>query len=400
MKEAALYIHFPFCRQKCNYCDFYSITQLDHVGIYLNALKKEIELYQDNPLFGGLSFSTLFWGGGTPSLLSPTQLVDIIEHLQQGFSFTHSVEITCEVNPGTIDLAYLIALHEAGVNRLSIGVQSFIDEELKILTRIHSAQQAEQTVTMAQEAGFDNISVDLIFGIHGQSLKSWKYTLSKAVALKPNHISAYGLTIEAGTVLAQHIESGQVHRCNEELERQLYLLGKELLNDAGYLHYEISNYALPGYKCKHNRKYWDGSPYFGLGPSAHSFDGMKRWWNAGDVYLYSQKLERGESPVIEEEQLSREQELLEMILLGLRRSEGIDLKSWQRSAGVDLLEVTELLQPLGGIDTAVQPFSDSASGQFFVFTDHHLALTTQGLLLYDSLCQQLSALALNGKRFA
>ena len=391
MNEAALYIHFPFCRQKCNYCDFYSITHLDHVGQYLEALKKEIELYRDNSPFGGLSFSTLFWGGGTPSLLSPTRLAEIIEHLRQGFSFTHSVEMTCEVNPGTIDRAYLSALREAGVNRLSIGVQSFIDEELRTLTRIHSARQGEQAVTMAQEAGFDNIGVDLIFGIHGQSLKSWGHTLRKAVALRPSHISAYGLTIEAGTVLAQLIESGHVPRCDEELERELYLLCKKLLNDAGYIHYEISNYALPGYECRHNRKYWDGSLYLGFGPSAHSFDGTKRWWNADDVELYSQKLGRGELPVIEEEQLSREQRLLETILLGLRRREGIDLKAWKQCAGFDLLQSTKLLQPLGGIDSAAQPFADSASGQFFTLADHHLKLTAQGLLLYDSLFQQLSA---------
>jgi oxygen-independent coproporphyrinogen-3 oxidase len=397
MNEAALYIHFPFCRQKCNYCDFYSITHLDHIDEYLDALKKEIELYQDNPPFGGLSFSTLFWGGGTPSLLSSTLSADVMEHLRQGFSFTPSVEVTCEVNPGTIDLVYLSALREAEVNRLSIGVQSFVDSELKTLTRIHSARQAEQAVAMAQKAAFDNIGVDLIFGLPGQSLDSWEHTLKKAIALRPSHISAYGLTIEAGTVLAQLIESGQVRRCDEELERELYLLGKKLLDNAGYLHYEISNYALPGYECQHNRKYWDGSPYLGFGPSAHSFDGKKRWWNADDVYLYAQKLERGQLPVIEEEQLSREQRLLEMILLGLRRRKGIDLKAWQQCAGIDLLQSTKLFQSLGGIDSTAQPFSKSVSGQFLALEDHHLSLTTQGLLLYDSLCQQLSAFVLSGK---
>ncbi len=391
MHEVALYIHFPFCNSKCIYCDFYSIIQLDKKPRYLNALRREIELYRQNPAFAGSQLSTLYLGGGTPSLLTMEELKHLLHWVSDGFSFAPDIEITCEANPGTLTANRLTGYRQAGVNRLSIGVQSFNDKELRQLSRIHTARDAEAALKKAGTAGFENLGIDLIFGIPYQDLNSWEFTLRKAIELSPQHLSMYGLTIESGTPLARAINEGKVTRCDEELEREMYLCGKQVLEAAGYEHYEISNFAKPGHRSRHNQRYWDGSPFLSLGPSAHSFDGSKRWWNKADLTAYCEQLEAGVLPVEGSEILADQQRMLEMIMLGLRRREGIDLAAWQELSGRSFLsDMAKVIDGLGGIDEKAKPFSESPAGKLLTLQDGKLCLTREGLLLYDSISGQFA----------
>jgi oxygen-independent coproporphyrinogen-3 oxidase len=390
MRDVALYIHYPFCQSKCGYCDFYSITSREFASRYLNALQKEIDFYQQDFAFAGHCLSTLYLGGGTPSLLGIAELRQLLSGIATGFAFDEDIEITCEANPGTLTAGQLTKYRKAGVNRLSLGVQSFIDQELKILERIHSAQGATNAIGQSREAGFDNLGLDLIFGIPYQSLTSWQVSLEKATEIRPQHISMYGLTIEKGTPLACAVQEGKLAKCDEEQEREMYLMGKEMLESAGYDHYEISNFALPGFRSRHNQKYWDGSPFLSLGPSAHSFDGEKRWWNVRDVNRYCNALEQNALPIDGSEILTNEQNRLELIMLGLRRREGMSFAKWQRLTGGEFLfEKGDIIAELGGVDRETKPFSSSAADRLLTVQDGRLSLTCQGLLLYDSVCARL-----------
>ena len=360
MNTGALYIHFPFCKKKCSYCDFYSITTLALKQRFLDSLFREIQQYQEKPVFQAFPFSTLFLGGGTPSLLNGDEMKSLIHRMLSGFSTTDDLEVTCEANPGTLSPQLLFDFLQSGVNRLSIGVQSFDNRELKALTRIHTAEEAVASIKEAKKTGFNNISIDLIFGIPNQSLGSWKKNLEKAIDLGPQHISSYCLTIEPGTPLFEFIQQGALIKCDEELEREMFLMGKEKLESAGFEHYEISNYAIPGFQCHHNLKYWDESPYLSFGPSAHSFDGFKRWWNKADIEAYCKSLEKNELPIQETEILNNQQKKLELILLGLRRRTGIPLSLWKNlSDQAFLKEADSILIKLGGVDKKVKPFESS-----------------------------------------
>ncbi|NOY57512.1 MAG: radical SAM family heme chaperone HemW [Calditrichaeota bacterium] len=390
MTKAALYIHVPFCKHKCNYCDFYSITDQSPKLKYINALQKEIKLYEKNPPFGGFSFSTLYFGGGTPSLLSPRQVEKIISLIRNAFPVTKDIEISLEANPGTLESSPFKDYLNAGINRLTIGTQSFNDRDLKFLTRIHSAAQAEKAILSAQKAGFQNIGIDLIFALPGQTLRDWENNLRKAIRLKPQHISMYGLTFEEGTPLTISLRLGKVEKCSEELERQMYLLGKQFLQDAGYEHYEISSFALPGFRSRHNQKYWDDSPYLGLGPSAHSYNGRRRQWNVADVSKYLQHLDKGNLPIENEEEISQDHRKLELLLLGLRRVEGINLKHWQKQTGCSLTDQSKkVIEKMGGL-AKTAPFSPSSKGRLLTIKNGHLCLTREGLLLYDTICMELA----------
>ena len=393
MNTGALYIHFPFCKKKCSYCDFYSITTLALKQRFLDSLFREIQQYQEKPVFQAFPFSTLFLGGGTPSLLNGDEMKSLIHRMLSGFSTTDDLEVTCEANPGTLSPQLLFDFLQSGVNRLSIGVQSFDNRELKALTRIHTAEEAVASIKEAKKTGFNNISIDLIFGIPNQSLGSWKKNLEKAIDLGPQHISSYCLTIEPGTPLFEFIQQGALIKCDEELEREMFLMGKEMLESAGFEHYEISNYAIPGFQCHHNLKYWDESPYLSFGPSAHSFDGFKRWWNKADIEAYCKSLEKNELPIQETEILNNQQKKLELILLGLRRRTGIPLSLWKNlSDQAFLKEADSILIKLGGVDKKVKPFESSTSGKLLGLEHDHLFLTTDGLLVYDSICIELSDL--------
>ncbi|MDZ7315060.1 MAG: radical SAM family heme chaperone HemW [candidate division KSB1 bacterium] len=385
---AGLYIHIPFCRSKCLYCDFFSSTDLSRVNRFLSALLREMIVRSRQEPFAGLVFSTIYFGGGTPSLLTAEQVAGIIEAAFKNFQWTSEVEISLEANPESVTVDRLQGWKAAGVNRLTIGVQSFIDEELRFLGRLHNAAQAEAAVEAARHTGFNNLGLDLIFGIPGQTMTSWRFSLAKALSYTPAHLSLYSLTYESGTPLWQKKQKGLFYPCSDKLERQLFLDAAARLTGAGYEHYEISNYALPGKRSRHNQLYWQQYPYLGLGPSAHSFDGFKREWNFRDLERYCEGIEhKGEAPA-DFEVISSALFAEEAILLGLRRREGIDLQAWRARFGYDLLPIAgKIAEPLGGLDETPL-FSPSRRGSLLSFSNGKLGLTRQGILFYDALCAE------------
>ncbi len=329
---ASLYLHIPFCEKKCVYCDFYSIENIAPMEDFLAALRREIDLYAE---YGTReTFETIFLGGGTPSLLSPPQLESILNHLYRTFTIQHDAEVTVETNPGTVTEEKLKAYRALGVNRLSIGIQSFHEDELKFLTRIHDASQAIRCVEFASRAGFDNISFDLIYALPGQTLARWEATLRTAIALQPQHISAYGLMVEDGTPLARMVQARLVSPKPADEEAEFYELTMAFLEGNGFEHYEVSNYATPGFRSRHNYNYWRHANYLGFGPSAHSFwkaenRTARRWWNIPNIAQYCASLRSGKLPILQQENLSATQLLEEEIFLGLR-SDGVRLQSLQQ----------------------------------------------------------------------
>ncbi len=339
----SLYLHIPFCEHKCIYCDFYSIAPKETperydalVNRFLEALKREIVLRAEEPLFQS-SYETIFFGGGTPSLLSPSSIEEILNLLADKFSIEANAEITLETNPGTVDLEKLKAFRSAGVNRISIGIQSFHDDDLKFLSRIHSAQHAKECVRNAFRAGFENVSFDLIFALPSQTLERWKSNLEQAVELEPAHLSCYSLIVEPGTPLARMVQTKQVTTLSTERDAELYEFTIDFLSQHGYEQYEVSNFAKPGFKSRHNSNYWNHSSYLGFGPSAHSFWDSTRWWNVANIVEYRARLERGILPVAGEEILAEAELMEEAIFLGLR-SEGIDVASFRKRYQRDLLQ--------------------------------------------------------------
>jgi oxygen-independent coproporphyrinogen-3 oxidase len=333
-ERAGLYIHIPFCLSKCGYCSFYSIKSVDLIPEYIAALKKEIKYYRN--LFS--SFDTIYIGGGTPSILSAVQIDDIISTVNKYFDIDRKAEITMEVNPGDVSLDYFQALRKSGINRLNIGIQSFDDKFLRLLRRRHSSLEAIAAIEAARAAGFDNMGIDLIYGIHGQSIKSWINNLQKAVFFKPEHISCYQLSLGDKTPLYKKYDSEGWHLPDEKTELKLFLATAEELENAGYMQYEVSNFARSDkFKSRHNQKYWQQTPYLGLGPAANSFLDNKRWWNKAAVKTYLNEIAQDKMPVEETETLSSEQMQLEALFLDLRTKEGIDLKRYKTKYGVDLL---------------------------------------------------------------
>ncbi|MBD3375587.1 radical SAM family heme chaperone HemW [candidate division KSB1 bacterium] len=386
MRDAALYIHVPFCRHKCVYCDFYSITDLLSVPRFLSSLIREIDLYSRDPYWQESEFSTIFLGGGTPSLFKDNQFVTLSNELKKGFHFA-TLEFSCESNPSHLDESRLSAMNHAGINRLIIGAQSFHANELEFLQRIHGPGQIETSFTLARERGFDNLGLDLIFAIPFQTLDSWQHSLVRAVELSPEHLSLYGLTFERNTPLFNMVESKAITPCDEELEREMYGFACQFLREQGYEHYEISNFCKPGFEAKHNIKYWDGSPYLGLGPSAHSFYGSERSWNVSDIDRYSNLVNQGKRAVEQSERLDLQLKATEMVMLGLRQRTGIDCVLWEQLVGQSLLQDPHI-QELG-IDEGGEPFEPSKNNAFLTYTHQRLALTRQGLLIYDSICEQI-----------
>lgn len=342
--KASLYLHIPFCEHKCIYCDFYSIAPSDSgardpAGLmrgFLAALESEIVLRGDDQAFQ-TTFETVFFGGGTPSLLDPSDVQRILGLLRSRFTIEADAEVTLETNPGTVDEEKLAAYRSVGVNRLSIGIQSFHEDDLRFLTRIHSSEQARTCVRSARKAGFDNLSVDLMFSLPGQTRERWMRNLAEAMDLEPQHISCYSLIVEPDTPLQRMVESKQIATLPPEMDADLYAATIETLASNGYTQYEISNFAKPGCHSRHNLNYWTRANYLGFGPSAHSHWNGVRWWNVSNLNSYEQKLARRRLPVAGEERLSRDQALEEEIFLGLR-STGIDVTGFQERHEVDLLE--------------------------------------------------------------
>jgi oxygen-independent coproporphyrinogen-3 oxidase len=382
-----LYLHIPFCLQKCHYCNFYSIvTSPAAVQTFLADLKHEIQFESRNAYWRGLVFNTIYLGGGTPSILEPRQLNALLSRLRNAFQFAPEPEITLEVNPETVTASKLEAFRAIGINRLNIGVQSFRPAELTRLNRIHSDQQARWCLRAAKSAGFSNVGADLIFGIPGQSVAQWSQNLAQLLELEPEHISTYGLTLEPGTFLAREINAGRLTSVSEEVEREMYLHTIATLTASGFEHYEISNFARPGFRSRHNQIYWRNEAYLGLGPSAHSFAPPVRGWNVSDVREYHTKIAGGQRPVENQEILTREQQRLERVLLGFRRAEGIDLAEFRVEFGEDFL--VRFKQKLAQMDFA--PDVPGRTDGFFILENEHLRLTQAGLLVYNEICAQFA----------
>ncbi|MEM7656197.1 MAG: radical SAM family heme chaperone HemW, partial [Bacteroidota bacterium] len=285
-----VYLHIPYCRKACTYCDFQFLTQLKQKGEMAQALAQEAALRQD--FFGqAVELDTLYIGGGTPSVLSPEELETLLTQVQQIFPLKAGGELTLEANPDDLTQPYLEALQTAGVNRLSIGIQSFDAEDLRQMNRSHTAEQAMACVNLAKDAGITNVSVDLIFGLPGRNLSDWEANVQQAIELGVPHLSVYALSVEQKTVLHHQVEKGKVVLPGDESYAAQFLHAHEWLTAAGYEHYELSSYALPGMRSRHNSSYWKGEPYLGLGPSAHAYDGQQRYWNLANNARYLQHLQ-------------------------------------------------------------------------------------------------------------
>jgi len=331
MSNPGLYIHIPFCRSKCPYCDFYSIASPSLVPKWMECLKKEVVLYKGR--FG--PFDSLYLGGGTPTLLDIRDLEDLTNCLSNHFDFSDDTEITIEANPFDMTEEKIAGLRTIGFNRINLGVQSFNDQELLFLGRRHRAKDAEKALEGLRSAGFDNIGMDLIYGLKNQSIKGWMENLRKTLLFKPQHLSCYQLSIEKGTVFWRMKEKGLIKLLNEEKERSFFLATSEFLEANGYIHYEISNFAREKtYYSRHNRKYWQRVPYLGLGPSAHSFNGSMRWWNYRSIRRYCNALEKGKLPIDDREELTEEQQHMEIVSLGLRTREGVELMEIEHDPGL------------------------------------------------------------------
>ncbi|KNZ68827.1 oxygen-independent coproporphyrinogen III oxidase [Thermincola ferriacetica] len=335
-----LYIHVPFCVKKCNYCDFISYPyDAGLTASYVSALLKEIELYGQQLSGKDKELASVYIGGGTPSLLSVPQLEAVFGNLGRFFDYVPGAEVTVEANPGTLDREKLNNWKAFGCNRLSIGMQSMNDSLLRFLGRIHRADEAAHAFYLAREAGFDNINIDLIFGIPGQGMHDWSDTLRRVLELGPEHISAYGLKIEEGTPLARLQAEGQLPPGDEDLEVEMYFHTIDTLRAAGYEHYEISNFCRPGKASAHNLRYWANKEYLGLGPAAHSYLHGVRFSNRPGLNEYCTALNDGLLPVAERNPVDRHGEISETIFLGLRLINGLNLKDFRQRFGQSIEEL-------------------------------------------------------------
>lgn len=335
-----VYVHIPFCKSRCQYCDFFSTTQLERREDYVQALLQEID-----ERVPSTDIATIYFGGGTPSLLETEQIERLLKALLNKTT-TQPTEITLEANPGDLTLDKLQALRQIGINRLSIGIQTFDDEQLRFLGRRHNAEQARQAVRDAQAAGFENISIDLIYALPGETMTTWQRDIDEALQLNVQHISCYCLSYEAGTPLTKLLDSGQVVETDEETENRMFDELCSQLKNHGFEHYEVSNFALPGRRAQHNSSYWNDTPYIGLGAGAHSYDGQVRRWNIADLAAYVKRVLSG-SNYWEEEVLTDEQKSIEHIMLGLRTKDGIALTDELLPKAQQLIEQGLLLDKNG-----------------------------------------------------
>ena len=334
MTAAGIYIHIPFCSSRCSYCDFATgLFQQELAERYVRALVEDIRLSR----YSGDIVDTIYFGGGTPSLLAPSQLESILATVHDCFKIDPHSEITLEINPGSVNEEKLHAFRSLGVNRASFGAQTFDDAELAKLGRSHTTADTVKTFADLRGVGFENVSFDLIAGLPGQTLAGWERNISQALDLRPEHLSFYLLEVHSGTPLAEHIRRGIQPEPDDDLAGVMYQWMLQQAADAGYEHYEISNLCQPGFHSRHNVKYWTGEAYYGFGCSAHSYDGAtRRWSNHRDVLKYVSVIENGESAVVDEQQLSQTDVRAEAVFLGMRLMQGVDLRRYRESFGVDL----------------------------------------------------------------
>ena len=370
-----LYIHIPFCKSKCPYCSFYSVTTSTMIDEFLHALVSEMEMYRE----AFTRFDTVYIGGGTPSLLAIEHFDSILSNIRNTFILSPDTEITVEINPADSPQEYLESIRHLGFNRLNIGVQSFDDSVLTFLKRRHSVREAMDTIEAAGNAGFENIGIDLMYGIPGQNMTSWLDTVSQALSLNLAHLSCYQLTIEAGTPLGLRHRRAEIVLPDEEMQHAFFIKTSEILENAGYVHYEVSNFARDiSLASRHNQKYWNHTPYLGLGPAAHSFTGHERWWNHSSLDGYIRDMEAGKLPLASSEILTKEQLRLEALFLGLRTKRGIHLQYYSSKYGYDL--ISEKADTLARLVKA----------GFIEINEGYLQPTRTGLAVADSLVSMLA----------
>lgn len=326
---SGVYIHIPFCRHKCSYCNFFSVASQKHRDKISNALIAELEQRKD---YLKEPVETIYFGGGTPSLLSVSEVNEILTKIRTVFPVEAAAEITFEANPDDLNPEYLQGLKDAGINRISIGIQSFHASDLHYLERLHKASRIPEVIQAIKQAGLNSISADLIYGIPGQTEQMLRHNMEQLCSFGVDHISAYALTVEPGTTLSWQIRKSQKQNVDEELSAEHFRLLSNFLKEKGYEHYEVSNFALPGRHSRHNTSYWHHQPYLGIGPAAHSFDGKSRRWNIHSVHKYISGAEN-KSIAYEQEKLDRVQLFNEFVMLRLRTSEGIDMQLLARLFG-------------------------------------------------------------------
>lgn len=371
---AGIYIHIPFCKQRCRYCAFYSSTLYNIREAYVDALCKELLMrkeYIANEMVG-----TIYLGGGTPSTLTMEQLKRICDTIYGNYPITETAEVTIECNPDDLTTEFLGQLRELPFNRISMGVQSFNDAQLKRLGRRHTAEAARQAVANARAAGYSNISIDLMFALPGSSRAEWQETLDAAIALRPEHLSAYNLMYEEGTLLYRDLTEGKVTELSEEENLEQFSMLIKSMKAAGYRHYEISNFALPGRESRHNSSYWNDTPYIGCGASAHSYDGTSRQWNIADIKEYIKGVENGILN-FEVEHLTEEERYNDAILTRLRTADGLPL-AWMKEKFCDrlntyMLHAAEKEIALGNLKEE----------------NGHLSLTEKGIFISDAVIREL-----------
>lgn len=326
---SGIYIHIPFCKQACYYCDFHFSVNLKKKDAMLKAVENELVLRKEE--LGSEVVQSIYFGGGTPSLLKSSEIGNILETIHRNFKLTDTPEITLEANPDDLDKQKINKLKSAGINRLSIGIQSFYDEDLRLMNRAHDSIQARRCLDEAARQ-FENISIDLIYGIPGMTTERWSKNIETALGYDPPHISSYALTVEPRTALKAYIDKGLISELDEEMVEEQFRFQLERLGKAGYVHYEISNFGKPGYFAVNNTAYWQGKSYLGIGPSAHSYDGRRRSWNIRNNTKYIKSISEGNLP-LEREVLSTRDRYNEYVMTGLRTIWGISLQKTARDFG-------------------------------------------------------------------
>ena len=370
---AGIYIHIPLCRSRCVYCDFYSSTFDGNRSELVDAICAE--LVQRRDYLREATVKTLYFGGGTPSLLRPDELSEIFSAVEANYPCSFE-EVTLEANPDDLSDDFLTSLKRFPINRLSIGIQSFHDDDLTLLNRRHTAEEAKAAVRRCQSHGLTNISIDLIYGLPNQTLSAWEDNLRQAIELDVPHISAYHLTYEEGTKIYRMLQKGEVREVDEELSVEMFHLLRSMLQEAGIQQYEISNFARPGYHARHNSSYWDGTPYLGAGPAAHSFDGKDRRWNISNTRRYIEAIRSGE-PYYELEVLDETSSYNDYVITSLRTIAGMDLDVLAERFGEPYYSYC-LRQ--------VRPFVGDGVA---VVEENHVRLTEKGLFLSDAVMEEL-----------
>jgi oxygen-independent coproporphyrinogen-3 oxidase len=374
---AGIYLHIPFCKKACHYCDFHFSTSLQQELPVIHAMERELALRKS---FLNETVDTIYFGGGTPSLLLPERISFLLDAIYNHFPISEQPEITLEANPDDVSPARASAWKKAGINRISLGIQSFQSHWLEWMNRAHNAEQSLQAITELQAAGFENISIDLIYGMPEQADVAWLKEIQMAIDLQVTHLSCYALTVEPRTALWHMIETGKAVTVDPDQQARMFLLLMDSLERAGYEHYEISNFAKPGKRSRHNSAYWKGKTYLGIGPAAHSFNGSRRMWNIQNNTSYTSQIEAGVLPLTEENLTAIEQ-WNEYIMTSIRTMEGISLKRIAEQFGVEQSEQLLLHAATWLKRNLLQQ------------TDEHLCLTREGKLLADQIASDLFQLA-------